>query len=158
MTEDFKIESSDEELHNESPIENVQLDPDHATDQSPVFNTHKYFSHVLHNDITTDLSIQKKHAEDLSHNLFSLLQPCNDIDILETVQEHLHSAIAVIKAKNHMLQSSDNDKENFSPITTPAPNSNHQKQLCFFSTKKKRRTSERWGKLTEKEEYKAMHK
>ena len=59
--------------------------------------THEYFFHMLQNDDTTGV-IQKKA---LAHNLLSLVKSCNDIDVLQTVYEHLKSAVFVMKAKNH---------------------------------------------------------
>ena len=79
------------------------------------------------------LANKKTRAEDLAHNVVALLQSCNDNDVLITVQEHLQSAISVLKAKTY-----EQSNSYFTPTITP-PNANHQKQLRFFSTKKRKK-------------------
>ena len=67
------------------------------------------------------LANKKTRAEDLAHNVVALLQSCNDNDVLITVQEHLQSAISVLKAKTY-----EQSNSYFTPTITP-PNANHQK-------------------------------
>ena len=111
------------------------------------FNTQEYFSHVLQADLITDLTTCKSNVEDLTHKIQSLVQPCNDINTLTTVKQHLQSAISVLEAK-HLYPKEDH----FTPTITPAPNSNHEKQTRFFSTKSKRKiTSKRWAKPSKDE-------
>ena len=50
------------------------------------------------------------------------------------------------------------NQASFTQSITPAPNSNHQKQLRFFSTKKKIHHNKRWVKPTLIEEAKAKKK
>lgn len=110
----------------------------------PAFNTIEYYSQVLHS--AADVNKKKEKVEDLRHNLLSLIHPCTDADVLQTVQEHLKSAISVLKAKTEQCNS-------FTPIINPAPNQNHAKQLRFHSTvKTKKKSKNRWAKPTEKEE------
>ena len=117
--------------------------------------THEYFFHMLQNDDTTGVIQKKAQVEDLAHNLLSLVKPCNDIDVLQTVYEHLKSAVFVMKAKNQQ----GSNPSNFTQKITPAPNQNHEKQLRFYSTAKtKKKNNKRWAKPTDKEEKKAIAK
>lgn len=85
-------------------------------------------------------------------------------DVLSTVQSHLQSATFVIKAKNQEEPSGEQphvelNQASFTTSLTPAPNSNHQKQLRFFSTKKKiHHNNKRWAKPTPIKEAKANKK
>ena len=56
--------------------------------------------------------------EDLTHKIQSLIQPCNDIDTLTTVKQHLQSAISVLEP-THLYPKEDH----FTPTITAALNS-----------------------------------
>ena len=102
---------------------------------------------MLQADLITDLTTCKSNVEDLTHKIQCLVQPCNDIDTLTTVKQYLQSAISVLEAKNLYPK-----EDYFTPTITPAPNSNHEKQPRFFSTKSKRKiTSKRWAKPSKDE-------
>ena len=63
---------TDEDDNDHSTCTNIEDDSTtkiHVT----AFNSHEYFSHVLHNDTTADISKQKTKAEDLAHNVVALL-------------------------------------------------------------------------------------
>ena len=111
------------------------------------FNTHEYFSKLLHTEPTNDHDFISN-VSDLANEVVSLVQSCHDIDIMKTVKKHMQSAISLLNAKSGTAQ----DKEVFEPATKIAPNSNHIQQLRFFQLKKKRNTRKRWAKPTRDEE------
>uniref|UniRef100_A0A1X7SYK2 PHD-type domain-containing protein n=1 Tax=Amphimedon queenslandica TaxID=400682 RepID=A0A1X7SYK2_AMPQE len=77
-----------------------------------------------------DVNKKKEKVEDLTQNLLLLIRPCTDTDVLQTVQEHLKSAISVLKAKTEQC---------------------HRR-------KDKKKSKNRWAKPTEKEEKRALSK
>ena len=86
----------------------------------------------------------------MTHKIQSLVQPCNDIDTLTTVKQHLQSAISVLEAK-HVYPKEDH----FTPRIIPAPNSKHEKQPRFFSTKCKRKITSKRGAKPSKDKVKS---
>ena len=71
----------------------------------------------------------------MTNQLQTLAEQCDSLTALSTAQTHLQAAITMIKAI---------PKHNNTALTMKrkiAPNSNHEKQLQFFSTKKPRLSS-----------------
>ena len=94
---------------------------------------------MLVQDTAGNLASLKSDTEDLTHHLLSLIQSSNDADAMVTVKHHLKSCISIMESKKRY--SSIGNKENFNPTTKIPANSNHKKQIRFFSTKKKRKSS-----------------
>jgi hypothetical protein len=87
-----------------------------------------------------------------------LLNECDNIDTLQTVKQHIKSAIAVLQATKgtNTGENVSSDKPHASLV---APNSKHQKQLTFYSTQRKRSHScRRWAKPTSEEEMESLEK
>ena len=51
------------------------------------FNTHEYFSKLLHTDPTNDYNFIRSNVGDLANEVVSLVQSCHDIDIMKTVKK-----------------------------------------------------------------------
>ena len=132
--DDSDDEMTTDDESNDDEIANVENNP---VIELPAFNTIEYYSQVLHNP--TDVNKKKEKVEDLTHNLLLLIHLCTDTDVLQTVQEHLKSAISVLKAKNDQC----NSTISFTPIMNPAPNQNHATQLRFYSTVKTRKKEQK---------------
>ena len=111
----------------------TQQNDDHSGNQEN-FNTTEYFSNLLVQDTAGNLASLKSDTEDLTHRLLSLIQSSNDADAMVTVKHHLKSSISNMESKKRYL--SIGNKENFNPTTKIPANSNHKKQIRFFSTKK----------------------
>ena len=87
-------EQKDDTLENESEREDIQVDISNEekeitegmeTDEQ--FNTHEYFSKLLHTDPTNDHNFIGSNISDLANEVVSLVQSCHDIDIMKTVKK-----------------------------------------------------------------------
>ena len=74
---------------------------------------------------------------------------CNNIEALQESATHLRAAIAIIKAIQ--IYDKTATKSVLLPKKRYAPNSNMEKQLRFYSTKKRRVTTSRWAKPNEED-------
>ena len=115
------------------------------------FNTLDYFARILHEGNATTLENLRKEVNGLLHGAELLVDTCKNADTLQTVKKHLKSAIAVIRATGTA------DTYSWKPRSIMAPNAKHSKQLTFFSTQRKRKTSNsRLAKPTSEEEEKCV--
>jgi hypothetical protein len=120
---DYDDDDGGNEYDDESDVSSTE------TNDTPLFNTQEYFSHVLHVDSEAKHIVDMANEiETLAHEVLSLVKACKDTDVLKTVKTHIQSSVSVLRAKDNI-----HNKENFVPTMNPAPNSNHEKQRRFFS-------------------------
>lgn len=101
--------------------------PNHIVDEN-----NDYFSRVLTPGKNhTDVLNAKTKLNSLETQLHGLITNCEDIDALNTARTHVQAAITMLKAL-------PNVQKRLPVKRKIAPNSNNEKQLQFFSTKKKR--------------------
>ena len=110
----------------------LQLDTDEQ-EQMSTDDFAKYFHH--RGTIALQLPQLKESVQCKMNELQILIQECTDSDALNTVSKHLQNAITVVKA---MQQQSQTEAKVLPIKRHYAPNANHEKQLRFFSTKRKR--------------------
>ena len=111
----------------ETFIHSQKLDEDSTLEQAENADT---YAHYIPSCINPH-SVKEKVQESI-HQLTCLVQDCNDTNSLRTVNNHLQSAISVLKAAaSHNLS----QKIGLTPTVKFAPNSNHVTQT-FYSTRK----------------------
>ena len=64
-----------------------------------------------------------------------LTKECSDKSIMSTLKHSLHAAVSVVKI---LLSKKTNNEVSLTQMIQYAPNSNHEKQLTFRSTRKRR--------------------
>ena len=107
-----------------------------------------YFSRILHSSDIQSLHQHKTVLKEKIYELQNLVDAAQNSDAICTAKQHVVTAINALKAmESHMHESS-----NTFPIRKrPASNAKSEKQLRFYSTKKKRVTQTRWAKPTAQE-------
>ena len=70
----------------------------------------------------------------LTSELQLLTKECSNKSIMNTLKHRLHAAVSVVKV---LLSKINNTEVSLTPMIQYAPNSNHEKQLTFRSTRKK---------------------
>ena len=116
-----------------------------------------YYSKMLSQDrATEEIAHLHQGIHELLQELDMIQSQCFNTEVLSMAKKHLITAVSTVKA-SHLYP------KQFGTLTIPirkrpAPNANHQKQIRFYSTKKKRVTKGRCGKPTviEKESSKLM--
>ena len=113
---------------------------DHASPKTGTCNTLQYFSNLFEDTKSTDcklstLRLQVQHQID---ELNTLVRSCQHADALKASTQHLASAITVIKA---IEKTTNSNPAVLSRKRHYAPNKNVEKQLRFFSTKKRKLAS-----------------
>ena len=99
---------------------------------------------MLQTNQVTDLVDSKTSFEALSHKIILLTKSCNNSFIKS--RDIISLLYILLEATN----SNTNNKENLEPTIHPAPNTNHHKQLRFFSTKR----TQQVGKANQKRQKK----
>ena len=110
--------------------------------EAVTFNTLGYFSELL--DQKNESNV-KQWIENSLQMLHHQVQSCDNKKILCTIKSHLSAAMAVMDAKEQLDNLQDKTLER---VSDPAPNTCHQKQPTFYSTKQKHKTTPRWRKPT----------
>ena len=96
-----------------------------------------YFSEILSSEVnhkSTDSTILKEQLGTMISQLQVTISTSNNSEALRTAIKHIQSAITVIKA----MPQQETITHKLPVKRSYAPNSNHEQQLTFFSTKKKR--------------------
>lgn len=113
--------------------------------QASSFNTAEYFSSVLHKKGDWSNEKSKLEIDAMLQKIKSNIESCSSQE-LDTVKMHLRSAISSIEAhKQHISQT-------FTQRSNPPPNLCNKKQLRFFSTRCKNKTSIRIQKPSNEEQ------
>ena len=116
-----------------------------------------YYSRMLRQDrATEEITHLHQGIHELLQELDMIQSQCFNAEVLSTAKKHLSAAVCTVKASH--LYPKQFGISTIPIRKRPAPNANHEKQIRFYSTKKKRVTKERCAKptLVEKESSKVI--
>ena len=82
----------------------------------------------------SEIAALKNNIHTLSSELQLLTEECTDKNVLRTLKERLQASISLAK----VLTGETKGQASLIPKTRHAPNSNHDKQLTFYSTRKRK--------------------
>ena len=104
---------------------------------SPTASIHSKFAGILRmqNSNDKELLAVKDTVQSMMCELQVLTHNCRDIHAMNILKLRLQAVIAVIKA----ILKTPKTEATLTPKTQYAPNSNHSKQITFYSTRKRRR-------------------
>jgi hypothetical protein len=129
--------------------ESIEAEPN-----TSMMSSHDYFKHILQKDVCSDEMKLKKELDGMICNVGSMLNSCSDINILQTVKQHMQSAISILNVGTTLTSSASTTIA--VPVDPIPSNSGRQKQ--FYSTRRKRTSSMRWSKPSIVEEKEASEK
>ncbi|SMN01524.1 Probable conserved transmembrane ATP-binding protein ABC transporter [uncultured Candidatus Thioglobus sp.] len=114
----------------QSPPHSTSSDIQHSTIQT---DTPTYFTHILSKEKETDLSSLKRRLQSIISDLQITVDQCVNVSTLQAMRTHLQSAATMGRAMNeHSSDTSLGVKRKI------ASTKHQEKQLHFFSTKKRK--------------------